>query len=107
MEEIKHKIGDLVFFMVDKGPLEIGFGVIIEIRHDMNASFSDFLDIVDFNGEFEEDILYYKVQTADKRQIDIYGWHAFDDIHDAWKCISKYMENLEKTFVQRYNIKQK
>lgn len=107
MEEIKHKLGDFVFFVVDKEALEIGFGAIIEIRHDMNYSFSDFLDHVYFDGEFDDDVLYYKVQTADNRTIDIYGWNAFDDINDAWKSISKYMEELKKTFFGRYNIEQK
>lgn len=105
MEQIKHKLGDLVYVICDnKDCCYISYGAIVDIHHNMEDDYRTYLKNIQEHGGYNRDTLGYDVFTFYDGTIHALSQDVFDTIQDALDCVSRIMEFKKISFEMFSNI---
>jgi hypothetical protein len=110
MEQIKHKIGDLVYIVRVSDEcmqdFKIAYGSIVSIYHDMNIDTDEPYIITgqeDYD-DYEDDTIEYEVLISTKKILNVFSYHVFSTIQDALDHIRKLMQRRKTRFENVFNL---
>jgi hypothetical protein len=106
MEQIKHKLGDLVYVVCDDGnhlDFKITYGVIVNIHHKMEECYRTYLEYIQEDGEYDCDTLRYDVLNAHNEIVNALSWEVFDTIPDALDVIRGTVQRAKIWFENAFN----
>ena len=99
MEQIKHKLGDLVYVVCEReNCCYISYGAIVGIHHKMEDNYRTYLKNIQEYGEYNLDTLGYDVVTCYDDTIHALSQEVFDTIQDALDCIRRTMKFKKVSF---------
>jgi hypothetical protein len=107
MEQIKHKLGDLVYIVCDTGnhiDFNIAYGSIVNIHHKMEEDYRTYLEYIQEDGEYDCDTLRYDVLTAYNKIVHALSWEVFDTIQDMLDSIRGTMQCRKECFEDFFNL---
>ena len=111
MEQIKHKLGDLVYVVKDINEntqdFKIVYGSIVSIYHEMNRDDIDNYKIIIGQEDYDDyagDTIEYAVLTSHKTLLSVYYYQVFADIQDALDYIRKRMLSKKEHFEYVFNL---
>lgn len=108
MEQIKHKLGDLVYVISDTTGVEevfkIGYGIIVSIKHHVDKSDYDRFPSQD-KEEYEGDFLYYEVLIHSDEVLDVFYCDVFPTLQDALVGMSERLEMAKTDFELAFKLK--
>lgn len=107
MEQIKYKLGDLVYVVCgdDNLNFQITYGVIVNIHHKMEEDYRTYLKYIQEDGEYDCDTLRYDVITAYNKTVHALGYEVFDTMQDALDFIRGTMQCIKRDFEDVFHLK--
>lgn len=108
MEQIKYKLGDLVYVVSNDGDqlnFQITYGVIVNIHHKMEEDYRTYLEYIQEDGEYDSDTLRYDVLNAHNKIVNALSWEVFDNIQDALDHIRSTVQRTKICFEYVFNLK--
>ena len=111
MEQIKHKLGDLVY-VVQKSDecmqdFKIDYGSIVAIHHEMDRYDIDKHHIIIGQEDYDDyagDIIEYEVLTSNKEVLNVLSRYVFISIQDALDSIHRTMQFRKERFEYVFNF---
>jgi hypothetical protein len=108
MEQIKHKLGDLVYVISDPDGNEerfvITYGIVVSISHIMDKSDYDRFPTED-KEKYEGDYLNYGVLTSSQEVLEVFYCDVFPTVQDALVETSKRLEWSKTAFEHTFKLK--
>lgn len=112
MEQIKHKLGDLVYVVNQSeecmNDFKIAYGSIVSIHHEMDRYHIDNHQIIigqeDYD-DYDSDALDYEVLISTKKILNVSSYHVFTSIQDALDCLRRLMQFRKKRFENVFHLK--
>lgn len=107
MEQIKHKLGDLVYVVCGDYNLnfQITYGAIVNIHHKMEEDYRTYLEYIQEDGEYDSDTLRYDVLTAYNKTVHALSWEVFGTMQDALDYIRHTMQCIKGDFESVFHLK--
>lgn len=107
MEQIKYKLGDLVYVVCGEDNLnfQITCGAIVNIHHKMEADYRTYLEDIQVDGEYDCDTLRYDVLTAYNKTVHALSWEVFATMQDALDYIRDTMQCIKRDFESVFHLK--
>lgn len=107
MEQIKYKLGDLVYVVCgdDNLNFQITYGAIVNIHHKMEEDYRTYLEYIQEDGEYDSDTLRYDVLTAYNKIVNALSWEVFDTMQDALDSIRGTMQCIKRDFEGVFHLK--
>lgn len=106
MEQIKYKLGDLVYVVCgdDNLNFQITYGAIVNIHHKMEEDYRTYLEYIQEDGEYDSDTLRYDVLNAHNKIVNALSWEVFDNIQDALDYIRSTVQRTKICFEDVFNL---
>lgn len=111
MEQIKHKLGDLVYVvkMSEQSmyDFKIAYGSIVSIHHEMDRDDIDKHKIITGQEDYDDyagDTIQYEVLTSHKDVLDVYYYQLFTCTQDALDYIRKILLSSKNHFEYIFNL---